>query len=53
LIPVPVTIYAVPARDLAPTEIDHWRTVPVVVAVDLGRDVGRLNPLASIARRCL
>jgi len=41
---MPVTIHAAPARDLTPAEIDRWRAVPVAVAVDLGRDVGQIDP---------
>src|SRR5262249_37645449 len=44
LIPMPVTIHAAPASDLTSAEIDHWRSVPVPVAVDLGRDVGQIDP---------
>ena len=41
---MPVTIHAAPARDLAAAEIERWRAVPVAVAVDLGRDVGQIDP---------
>lgn len=41
---MPVTIHPAPAADLTPAEIDRWRTVPVAVAVDLGGDVGQLDP---------
>ncbi|MGE0120139.1 MAG: RraA family protein [Dongiaceae bacterium] len=41
---MPVTIHAAPARDLTPAEIERWRSVPVAVAVDLGRDVGQIDP---------
>ena len=41
---MPVIIHAAPARDLTPAEIDRWRGVPVAVAVDLGRDVGQIDP---------
>ncbi|MGH3639690.1 MAG: hypothetical protein ACRDUX_11770, partial [Mycobacterium sp.] len=41
---MPVTIHAAPASDLAPAEIERWRAVPVAVAVDLGRDVGQIDP---------
>jgi regulator of RNase E activity RraA len=41
---MPVTIHAAAARDLTPAEIDRWRAVPVAVAVDLGRDVGQIDP---------
>jgi len=41
---MPVAIHAAPARDLTPAEIERWRAVPVAVAVDLGRDVGQIDP---------
>ena len=41
---MPVTIHAAPARDLTPAEVERWRAVPVAVAVDLGRDVGQIDP---------
>jgi regulator of RNase E activity RraA len=41
---MPVTIHAAPARDLTPAEIDRWRAVPVPVVVDLGRDIGQIDP---------
>lgn len=49
---MPVTIHRAPASDLAPSDIERWRTVPVAVAVDLGRDslgrdglgVGQIDP---------
>jgi 4-hydroxy-4-methyl-2-oxoglutarate aldolase len=41
---MPVTIHAAPARDLTPAEIERWCAVPVAVAVDLGRDVGQIDP---------
>jgi len=41
---MPVTIHAAPASDLTSAEIDRWRSVPVPVAVDLGRDVGQMDP---------
>ncbi len=41
---MPVTIHAATARDLTPAEIDRWRAVPVAVAVDLGRAIGRIDP---------
>jgi 4-hydroxy-4-methyl-2-oxoglutarate aldolase len=39
-----VTIHAAAARDLTPAAIERWRAVPVAVAVDLGRDVGQIDP---------
>ncbi len=41
---MPVTIRH--AQSLGPTaaEINRWREVPVAVAVDLGRDVGQIDP---------
>jgi regulator of RNase E activity RraA len=41
---MPVIIHAAPARDLTPAEVDRWRGVPVAAAVDLGRDVGQIDP---------
>ena len=41
---MPVTLHTAPACDLLPAEIDRWRAIPVAVAVDLGRDVGQLDP---------
>jgi regulator of RNase E activity RraA len=41
---MPVTIHAAPARDLTAAELQRWRAVPVAVAVDLGRDVGQIDP---------
>ena len=41
---MPVTIHTAPALDLTPAEIDRWRAVPVAVAVDLGRDIGQIDP---------
>lgn len=41
---MPVTIHAAPAGDLTPAEIERWRAVPAAVAVDLGRDVGQIDP---------
>jgi 4-hydroxy-4-methyl-2-oxoglutarate aldolase len=39
-----VTIHGTPVPDLTPAEIEPWRAVPVAVAVDLGRDVGQIDP---------
>lgn len=41
---MPVTLHTAPACDLSPAELDRWRAIPVAVAVDLGRDVGQLDP---------
>lgn len=41
---MPVTLHPSPASDLTPSEIERWRTVPVAVAVDLGRDIGQIDP---------
>ena len=41
---MPVTIHTAPHLDLTKTEIDRWRAVPVAVAVDLGRDIGQIDP---------
>lgn len=41
---MPVTVHRAPASDLTAAEIDRWRAVPVAVAVDLGRDVGQIDP---------
>ena len=41
---MPVTLYTPPASVLTPAEIARWVRVPVAVAVDLGRDVGQIDP---------
>src|SRR5919107_4830467 len=41
---MPVTIQPARPCSLTVTEIDRWRTVPVAVAVDLGRDIGQIDP---------
>lgn len=41
---MPVTLRPAPRLDLATAEIERWRQVPVAVAVDLGRDVGQIDP---------
>lgn len=41
---MPVTVHPAPVLDLTPAEVDRWRVVPVAVAVDLGRDVGPIDP---------
>ena len=47
-----VTIHAAAARDLTPAAIERWRAVPVAVAVDLGRDVGQIDPAIRPLRPC-
>jgi regulator of RNase E activity RraA len=39
-----VTIHTPPACTLTKAEIDRWLSVPVAVAVDLGRDAGQIDP---------
>ena len=39
-----VTLHPVPPDDLSASDLDRWRAVPVAVAVDLGRDVGQVDP---------
>jgi regulator of RNase E activity RraA len=41
---MPVTIRHAQSLGLTAAEIDRWREVPVAVAVDLGRDVGQIDP---------
>src|SRR5918994_133331 len=41
---MPVTIQPTSPSSLTTAEIDRWRAVPVAVAVDLGRDVGQIDP---------
>lgn len=41
---MPVTIHTPPASTLTPAELARWRPVPVAVAVDLGRDIGQIDP---------
>jgi regulator of RNase E activity RraA len=41
---MPVTVRVVPTTDLSPADIDRWRPVPVAVAVDLGPDIGQIDP---------
>ena len=41
---MPVTIRTAPPSELTAAEIERWRPVPVAVAVDLGRDVGQIDP---------
>lgn len=41
---MPVTVHRAPATDLSPADIARWRDVPVAIAVDLGRDVGQIDP---------
>lgn len=40
---MPVTLHPV-SPDLTPAEIARWAGIPVAVAVDLGRDVGQIDP---------
>jgi 4-hydroxy-4-methyl-2-oxoglutarate aldolase len=39
-----VIVHPIPACTLSQAEIVRWRAVPVAVAVDLGRDVGQIDP---------
>ena len=39
-----VTVYPLPASDLTSAEVEAWRGVPVAIAVDLGRDIGQIDP---------
>lgn len=41
---MPVIVHRPNASKPSLEEIDRWRTVPVAVAVDLGRDVGQIDP---------
>jgi 4-hydroxy-4-methyl-2-oxoglutarate aldolase len=41
---MPVSIHRSQVPGPTPAEIDRWRAVPVAVAVDLGRDVGQIDP---------
>jgi len=41
---MPVTIHTPPPATLTQTQIARWATVPVAVAVDLGRDAGQIDP---------
>lgn len=41
---MPVTLHMPPAVDLSPAEIARWADVPASVAVDLGRDIGQIDP---------
>jgi 4-hydroxy-4-methyl-2-oxoglutarate aldolase len=41
---MPVRIEQAPASTLAAGEVERWRPVPVAVAVDLGREVGQIDP---------
>lgn len=40
---MPVTLHPA-SPDLTPAEIDRWGGIPVAVAVDLGRDIGQIDP---------
>jgi 4-hydroxy-4-methyl-2-oxoglutarate aldolase len=39
-----VVIHSPAGSGLTAAEIEAWRSVPVAVAVDLGRDVGQIDP---------
>jgi 4-hydroxy-4-methyl-2-oxoglutarate aldolase len=41
---MPVAIENTQAGGLTQVEIDRWRKVPTAVVVDLGRDVGQIDP---------
>ncbi|ACL56226.1 RraA family protein [Methylobacterium nodulans] len=41
---MPVTIEAAPADTLTAEEIARWRAVPVAVVVDLGQNLGQIDP---------
>jgi regulator of RNase E activity RraA len=41
---MPVTIHSSRILELAPADIERWRPVPVAIAVDLGRDIGQIDP---------
>ena len=41
---MPVTIHPTSPSSLTTAETDRWRAVPVAVAVDLGRNVGQIDP---------
>lgn len=41
---MPVTIQPTSPSSLTTAETDRWRAVPVAVAVDLGRDIGQIDP---------
>lgn len=41
---MPVTIFTPPPTTLTRSEIDRWLSVPVAVAVDLGREAGQIDP---------
>lgn len=41
---MPVTLHTPPVCDLTGAEIARWASVPVSVAVDLGRDAGQIDP---------
>ena len=41
---MPVIVHNVPAQKLTKAEIERWRTIPVAIAVDLGRDIGPIDP---------
>lgn len=39
-----VTVFTPPANGLSQADYDAWRAVPAAVAVDLGRDIGQIDP---------
>jgi 4-hydroxy-4-methyl-2-oxoglutarate aldolase len=41
---MPVTLFTPPASDLTQAEIARWAGVPVAIAVDLGGEVGQIDP---------
>ena len=41
---MPVTIHETAIAELTQAQIDSWRAIPVAVAVDLGRDIGQIDP---------
>lgn len=41
---MPVTVHTPPTSDVTAADIARWASVPVAVAVDLGRDAGQIDP---------
>lgn len=41
---MPVTLHTPPAETLSAEQLARWRTVPVAIAVDLGRDIAQIDP---------
>lgn len=41
---MPVTIHPAPPSGPSEAEIERWRAIPVAVAVDLGRNLGQIDP---------